>query len=64
MARGERDPRYKAALRAKVRRLYEVEKLTIYEIARRLDLSPGRVYILAVEGGADMRPRGPSGRRT
>lgn len=64
MARGDRDPRFKAALRAKVRRMYEDEKLTIQEIARRLDLSPGRVYILALEGSADMRPRGPRQRRT
>lgn len=63
MARRERDPRFKRALRAKVRRMYEQEGLTIREIARRLDLSPGRVYVLAVQSGADLRPRGPSEER-
>lgn len=38
--------------------MYEEEGLTIHEIGRRLRLSPGRVYLLALEAGADMRPRG------
>lgn len=59
----DRDPRLKRELRARVRRLYEDEGLTVQEIARRLRLSPGRVYLLALEAGADLRPRGRRPRR-
>jgi transposase-like protein len=52
-----RDPRYKRTLRARAAAMYEQGK-TIRDIAETLGVSPGRAYILALEGGADMRPRG------
>jgi len=53
-----RDPRYKAALRARAASLYRGGR-DLDQIARLLGVSKGRAYILALEGGASMRPRGP-----
>lgn len=58
MAR-ERDPRYKAALRKRAASLYRSGK-DLDQIARLLGVSKGRAYILCLEGGAKMRPRGPN----
>lgn len=55
----ERDPRFKQALRARAAKMYREGK-TLDEIAAELNVSKGRAYILALEGGAKMRPRGPS----
>lgn len=54
----DRDPRYKAELRKRAARLYGEGK-DLGQIARLLGISKGRAYVLALEGGATMRPRGP-----
>lgn len=55
----QRDPRYKAELRKRAASMYRSGK-DLEQIARLLGVSKGRAYILALEGGAKMRPRGPS----
>jgi hypothetical protein len=54
-----RDPRYKASLRRRAAALYKSGH-DLDAIARMLGVSKGRAYILCLEGGAKMRPRGPN----
>lgn len=54
----DRDPRYKAQLRKRAATLYRDGK-DLQQIADALGVSKGRAYILALQGGAKMRPRGP-----
>jgi hypothetical protein len=56
---GPRDPRYKKRLRAEAGRMYRAGK-TIDEIAETLGVSRGRAYLLVLESGVELRPRGPS----
>lgn len=58
IADARRDPRFKSLLRRRAARMYR-EGRTLAEIAEALNLSKGRAYILALEGGAPMRSRGP-----
>lgn len=53
-----RDPRFKSLLRQRAARLYREGK-TLEQIANALGVAKGRAYILALEGGAPMRRRGP-----
>lgn len=53
-----RDPRFKAQLRARAANMYRSGK-DLQEIADALSVSKGRAYILVLQGGAKMRPRGP-----
>lgn len=53
-----KDPRYKGELRTRAASLYGEGK-DLEQIARLLGISKGRAYVLALEGGATMRPRGP-----
>lgn len=58
VADARRDPRFKSLLRRRAARMYRQGR-SLQEIADALGLSKGRAYILAMEGGAPMRPRGP-----
>ena len=40
------------------------EGFEIRQIAAELGVSPARAYVLALEGGAKMRPRGKQGQRS
>ncbi len=55
----DRDPRYRADLRARAARMYR-DGSTLEEIAQALGVNKARAYILALEGGAKMRDRGPA----
>lgn len=55
----DRDPRYKASLRQRAAALYR-KGHDVGQIGRMLGVSKGRAYILCLEGGAKMRPRGPN----
>lgn len=55
----DRDPRFKAALRRRARKLYE-GGANVQEVADKLGISKARAYVLLTESGADLRPRGPN----
>lgn len=55
----DRDPRFRADLRSRAARMYRDGK-TLDEIAEALGVNKARAYILALEGGAKMRERGPA----
>ena len=54
----KRDPRFDAEQRRRARRLYE-GGASVQEIADELGISKGRAYVLVLESGAKLRPRGP-----
>lgn len=53
----DRDPRYDAAIREKVKELYE-SGLTIHQVSEKIGRSYSRTSELVRESGAAMRPRG------